>query len=149
MLQAQNINCATAPGPDEIELCRTIPAAILLDNGKPLSFEQMIGLAPYCAYVVGNDTGPTHLMAAANTHGLALFNTQNTTATQTGIDQFYDIISVDDFAELHTTQILCAGDGGLFKGGVRFFFHHSRARQQVDLFFRGGAFVIRHINLAG
>ena len=105
MLQAQNINCATAPGPDEIELCRTIPAAMLLDNGKPLSFEQMIGLAPYCAYVVGNDTGPTHLMAAANTHGLALFNTQNTTATQTGIDQFYDIISVDDFAELHTTQI--------------------------------------------
>lgn len=102
MLAAKNIPCATAPGPDEIDLCRSIPAPLLPD----LSFPQMIALAPHIAYVVGNDTGPTHLMAYSGTNGLAFFNHHKSYATRSGINQIYDVITANDLATIKPAQII-------------------------------------------
>ncbi|EJW20727.1 hypothetical protein IMCC14465_16140 [alpha proteobacterium IMCC14465] len=106
MLKAQGIACATVPGHDERALCETIDATMLLDDGKPLSFQQMAGLEPHCRYVVGNDTGPTHLMSAVKTKGLVLFARNNFSAARTGIDKIYDVITVDNFDDLKPQQVL-------------------------------------------
>ncbi len=94
-LVQHGIVCATAPGPDEMELCRTIPATMLTNNNNALNFNQLIGLGAHCRFVVGNDTGPTHLMAAARTNGLALFGRAATPAAHTGIGDIYDVIEAD------------------------------------------------------
>ncbi len=110
-LAAQNIACATAPGPDEMEHCHALAAPMILDKGAPLTFSQLIALAPHCRYVVGNDTGPTHLMAGAGTKGLALFKNSSAAicaahAARTGIDKTYDVITCDDFKKVRVGEVM-------------------------------------------
>ncbi len=64
----------TVPGPDELELCRDIAGdMLLLENGRYLDYFQLAGVIRECSYVVGNDTGPTHIAAHLGRPGLALF----------------------------------------------------------------------------
>ncbi len=63
-LARNGYSCVIAPGPDEMHMVHEMPCPALLDNGRPLSFSQLAGLAPHLAHVIGNDTGPCHLMAA-------------------------------------------------------------------------------------
>ena len=109
-LNAAGFTCITAPGPQEAALCADLPATALYDEGKFLSFEQLAGLAAHAGFVVGNDTGPTHLLATCGTKGLALFGGYHP-FYRTGIETFYDVISVDDLAELPVEQVhahICA-----------------------------------------
>lgn len=91
-LKKQNIVTVTAPGPDELELCASLPAKMLLENGASLTFNQLVGLSSHCRWVVGNDTGPTHLMAACQTRGIGLFGSNNSPAASTGISAVYEVI---------------------------------------------------------
>ena len=95
----------TAPGPDEVELCQSLPCPALLDQGKPISFNRLAGLIQKAGLVIGNDTGPTHLAAYLGAKGLALFG-PHTSARATGLDAFLDILEVDDLAEL-TPETVC------------------------------------------
>lgn len=63
-LQHNGQSCLIAPGPDEMDVVADIPCPALLDEGRPLTFRQLAGLAPHLSHVIGNDTGPCHLMAA-------------------------------------------------------------------------------------
>lgn len=103
-LRADGEPVATAPGPDELELCRTIPGALLLDGGRPLDKFQLVGLARQAGLVIGNDTGPTHLAAYAGARGLALFGPFLPAAT-TGIDRRFAVIEVPDLAELPVDRV--------------------------------------------
>lgn len=71
-LTAEGRQVITAPGPDEIEYCRALPATLLLDNGRPLSLFQLAGLCTHASLVIGNDTGPTHLAARCGVATIAL-----------------------------------------------------------------------------
>ncbi len=108
-LMARGISCVTAPGPDEIDLCRDLPAHMLMDDDKPLTFNQLIGLAQHCGFVVGNDTGPTHLLAAAKTRGVALFG-GHSPASNTGVDQIYEIVEKPELTEVSVEDVLAAID---------------------------------------
>ena len=55
------------------------------------TLSQLVGLASHCGFVVGNDTGPTHMLAAANTKGVALFGTNHSPAN-TGIGDIYQVL---------------------------------------------------------
>lgn len=63
----------TVPGPAELELCRTMPGTMLTGDGAYLDFFQLGGVLRDAAFVVGNDSGPTHLAAHLGRPGLALF----------------------------------------------------------------------------
>jgi ADP-heptose:LPS heptosyltransferase len=95
---------ATAPGPDELSLCRTIPGDMLLDNGQPLDIFQLVGLSRQAAYVIGNDTGPTHVAAYAGTSGLAIFG-PHTHAAATHIDRRLKIISAQNLQQLSADEV--------------------------------------------
>lgn len=105
-LAAEGWQVVTAPGPDELELCRSIPATMLLENGEPVDFFKLAGLAARARFVVGNDTGPTHLTAHAGASGLALFGTPTTAITC--IDRRFKVIEVADLKVLTVETVYAA-----------------------------------------
>ncbi len=90
----------TIPGPDEMELCRSLPAIPLLGDNGYLDYFQMAGILAKAAYIVGNDSGPTHIGAHLGRPGLALFG-GHTSAASTGIQHTnFHWMEVDDLQQL-------------------------------------------------
>jgi ADP-heptose:LPS heptosyltransferase len=99
-LIAEGIQVVTAPGPDEIALCRMIPGTMLTVGdeaggkgsgkgsgkgiGRHLDFFKLAGVIRAARLVVGNDSGPTHLAAHLGVPGIALFG-GHTSSALTGI----------------------------------------------------------------
>jgi ADP-heptose:LPS heptosyltransferase len=104
-LAARGIVCVTAPGPDEIELCEALPAQVLMDQGRPLGLNQLVGLAQHCGLVIGNDTGPMHLMAACKTRGIGLFG-GHSPASNTGISEVYEVLEKPDIGDISIAEVL-------------------------------------------
>lgn len=71
-LAAAGLQVAVAGGPGEADLAAAIPGAVDL-TGRT-SLEQLAALAAGAALSVGNDTGPTHLVAYAGAPGLMLMS---------------------------------------------------------------------------
>ena len=96
-----------APGPDELDLVQQLPGQVLLgSDGSFLNWFQLAGVLRDAAFVIGNDTGPTHLAACLGRPGLALFGPR-TNATRTGLRyRDFDAIEVDDLNRLTAMQVL-------------------------------------------
>lgn len=103
-LIADGTQVVMAPGPDEIDLCKTIPGIALFDGGKPLSVFQLVGLSRRAGFVIGNDTGPSHIAAHTGARGLALFGS-GVHASATYIDRRFAVIEVPDLAALTVDQV--------------------------------------------
>ena len=97
-----------APGPDELELARTLKGHVLLhEDGGVLDWFELAGVLRRAAFVVGNDTGPSHLAAALGRRGLALFGPA-TSATKTAIARaHFAALEVEDLAQL-SVETVCA-----------------------------------------
>ncbi len=100
-LVAAGRTVVTVPGPGEIDACRAIPGVTLLDaDGRWLSFFQLAGVLRSAAFVVGNDTGPTHMASHLGVPGLALFG-PHMAARLTGVEAgAVRAIEVTDLAAL-------------------------------------------------
>ena len=97
----------TVPGPDEIELCRSISATPLLGtNDEVLDWFGLAGVMRGASYVVGNDTGPTHVAACLGKPGLALFGA-HASPVRTGLSRAnFRAIEADDLKELPMETVL-------------------------------------------
>ena len=85
LLLAQGLRLATVPGPDELDLCRQIGVEMLLEaDGRWLDVFRLAGVLSKAAFVVGNDTGPTHIAVHLQIPGLALYS-DHSSATFSGI----------------------------------------------------------------
>jgi ADP-heptose:LPS heptosyltransferase len=85
-LRREGKDIVTVPGPDELELCRSLTQAKMLTEGDPyLTVFELAGVLKQAEFVVGNDTGPTHLAAHLGRPGLALFSSSHFQPTRTGI----------------------------------------------------------------
>lgn len=75
LLVAQGLDVIVLGGPEESALAQTIQAkASVEDLTGRTSFSQIAALGARAALAVGNDTGPTHLIAAAGAPTVALFS---------------------------------------------------------------------------
>ncbi len=72
-LVADGMCVVTAPGPDDLALCRDMPGIMLTGGNGYLDFFRLAGVQAGAAFVVGNDSGPTHLAAHLGASGLALY----------------------------------------------------------------------------
>ena len=99
LLIERGFSVITAPGPDELELCKKLPCPSILKDGRPISFNLLAGLMKKASLVIGNDSGPTHLAAYLDVKGLALFGS-HASAQQIGLDAFLKIIQVRDLRSL-------------------------------------------------
>lgn len=98
----------TAPGPDEIELSKSIPGHTLLGPNGFLNWFELAGVLEEACYVVGNDTGPSHVASCLGKPGLALFG-PHTSVSRAGIRRgAFDAIEVPDLAGLPVETVLDA-----------------------------------------
>lgn len=90
-----------APGPDEVELARAISGICI----EKTNWFALAGILKGAHFVIGNDTGPSHLAAHLGTPGLALFGA-HMPADRTGIvrDNF-GAIEVADLAALSVDRV--------------------------------------------
>lgn len=108
-LQQAGYACVTAPGPDELDLCASIPATMLMrtaDDGpqKPLTYFELAGVAAKACYAVGNDTGPSHIAAHCGTPGLGLFG-GDTKAAHCSLDTVWSVIETDELKTLSVERV--------------------------------------------
>lgn len=96
-LLAKGICVITAPGPDDLDICRIIPGTMLTGPKKYLDFFQLAGVVQKAAYVVGNDSGPSHLASHLKVPGLALFS-GHVSPYRTGIEH-------DNFRSIEAERI--------------------------------------------
>ncbi len=106
-LIADGHQVVTVPGPDEMELCAQIPGTPLT-GGSFLNWFDLAGVVAAASFVVGNDTGPSHLAAHMGKSGLALFGS-HTSVEKTGIKtDAFDAIEVDDLTKLSVIEVYAA-----------------------------------------
>jgi ADP-heptose:LPS heptosyltransferase len=99
-LIGKGICVLTVPGPDDFDLCRTIPGTMLTGSHKYLNFFQLAGVLKRAGYVVGNDSGPSHLASHLGAPGLAIFS-GHVPAYRTGIERDnFRFIEVERMSDL-------------------------------------------------
>lgn len=98
----------TAPGPDEIDLAKSIPGHTLLGPNGFLNWFELAGVLKGASFIVGNDTGPSHVASCLRKPGVALFG-PHTSAALTGIARGdFEAIEVPDLAGLSVDTVLDA-----------------------------------------
>lgn len=80
-----DIEVVVAPGPGEIDLCKSLNATVLLDGEWPTSFSQLACIIKHASVVIANDTGPAHMAAHLGSKGLVLFG-PHTSAEKVSIE---------------------------------------------------------------
>tara|TARA_B100001027_G_scaffold213723_1_gene184817 strand:+ start:6060 stop:6980 length:921 start_codon:yes stop_codon:yes gene_type:complete len=75
----------TAPGPNEIGLCKNMKLKMVLFNNKPINICQLSKVIKQSSFVVANDTGPAHIAAHLGCRGVALFG-HHTSARKVSIE---------------------------------------------------------------
>lgn len=103
-LMAEGYVVVTVPGPDEIDLCKTLPCQAIYSGGQPVSFNLLAGIIQQADFVIGNDSGPTHLAAYLGVKGLALFGS-HAGAQQVGLNAFLDVLEINKLSQLNVDQV--------------------------------------------
>lgn len=105
-LIAEGYQIVTAPGPDELDLAATIPGKTLKGPRGFLNWFELAGVMKRASFIIGNDTGPSHLASHLGCPGLALFGA-HTTAERTGIErENFSVIEVSSLANLSVGRVL-------------------------------------------
>ncbi len=96
----------TTPGPDEIESAKTISGHTLLGPNGFLNRFELAGVLKNACFVVGNDTGPSHVASYLGRPGLALFGPQTKAARSGMCRGDFHAIEVPDLADLPLEKVL-------------------------------------------
>jgi len=95
----------TVPGPAEREQYGKLPGDMLIGADGYLDYFALAGIARRAAYVVGNDTGPTHIAAHLGCQGLALYGA-HTSPQSTGIQHTrFSWLEARDLADLSVETV--------------------------------------------
>lgn len=96
-----------APGPDELDLPKKIPDAIALKGPRGfLNWFELADVFKRASFVIGNDTGPTHLAAHLGRPGLALFGS-HMSAEHTSIETAqFEVLEVQELRALTLGRVL-------------------------------------------
>ena len=94
-------------GPDEgglgDEIVARCPSAVNPAGGT--GFTEIVGLARAASGVVGNDTGPLHLIAAAGCPGLVLYSAESDPALTRAPSETMSVLQRDDLATLAAADV--------------------------------------------
>ena len=92
----------TILGPEELEMNCSFPGHVF----KNLDWFQLSGIIKNSLFVIGNDSGPSHIASCLNNKGLALFG-PSTSAIRSELKRGkFEILKVDNLAELTANEVL-------------------------------------------
>ena len=95
-----------APGPGEIKEAQDLKVHCVLNEGKPLSINQLVTLIKDASFIISNDTGPAHICSHLNKPGLALFGS-HTSAEKVSIESDkFKPISVKELSLLKAETVM-------------------------------------------
>jgi len=93
-------------GPDERELANSLPGHSLIKTRGVLSWPVLTGVINSAHYVIGNDTGPSHIASCLDKPGLALFG-GHTSAKRAEISRSnFKALQVEELEALSAEQVL-------------------------------------------
>jgi ADP-heptose:LPS heptosyltransferase len=103
-LMTAGYDVVTAPGPEETG--PDMPGHALRGTKGFLDWFQLAGVMKGACFVIGNDTGPTHLASHLGVRGLALFG-QHMPAERTGVlRENFAAIEVEDLKALSVAHVM-------------------------------------------
>jgi ADP-heptose:LPS heptosyltransferase len=103
-LTDRGLRPAVLGGPDERGLAQSIPAA--LDLTGRTTFSDIAALGAEATLAVGNDTGPSHLLAAAGAPLLTLFSAASNPALTAPRGRAARVLQRPDLADLQVSDVL-------------------------------------------
>lgn len=105
-LWKRGVQVVIAPGPDEAGLAATLPAIDLTAQHGRLSWFELAGVLKNSSFVVGNDTGPSHLAAHCGAPGLALFGPHFSPEQAGIVRDGFEAVAVPDLRDLSVADVL-------------------------------------------
>ena len=104
LLISKEYEVITILGPEELEMNRSFPGHVL----KNLDLTQLSGIIKNSYFVVGNDSGPSHIASCLNKKGLALFG-PSTSAVRSELErEEFEILKVGNLENLTAAEVLKA-----------------------------------------
>lgn len=105
-LLSHGFDVFVVPGPEDMDLCNDIPGKLILNiDGKWLNFFQLASLLLQADFVVGNDSGPTHLAASLRTKGLALFGSKTSKYSNNMKRNVMDVWVSESIADIKSEDV--------------------------------------------
>jgi len=102
LLISKGYEVITILGPEEQEMNSSFPGYVL----ENLDWPQLTGIIKNSHFVIGNDSGPSHIASCLNKKGLALFG-PSTSAIRSELKRGkFEILKVDNLADLTANKIL-------------------------------------------
>ena len=102
LLISKGYEVITILGPEEVEMNSLFPGHVL----ENLDWPQLSGIIKNSHFVIGNDSGPSHIASCLNKKGLALFG-PSTSAIRSELKRGkFEILKVDNLADLTANKIL-------------------------------------------
>ena len=96
LLLLKNYQVVVILGPDELELKPSMKGVIF----KNMKWSELSGVMKKSYFVIGNDSGPSHIASCLDINGLALFG-DSTSATRSGLKKSkFDTLEVNDLKKL-------------------------------------------------
>ena len=96
LLLLKNYQVVVILGPEELELEQSIKGIIF----KNMKWSELSGVMKKSYFVIGNDSGPSHIASCLDINGLALFG-DSTSATRSGLKKSkFDTLEVNDLKKL-------------------------------------------------
>ena len=105
-LLTQGYDVVNILGPDERNLVNTLPGHTLIEKRGISSWFEMAGLLNEADFVVGNDTGPSHIASCLGKAGLALFGNKTSAARAEIQRGSFKAIEVDNLADLSVDSVV-------------------------------------------
>lgn len=88
-------------GPDETNIGNQMPGHLI----KGLNWFELAGVLNRAKFVIGNDTGPTHIASYLNKAGLAIFGPTTTSARSEIGHRHFKTIDVDNLTSLTAEHV--------------------------------------------
>ncbi len=104
----KGLRVVTVPGPDDLAVCRGMPGTMLTGPGPFLDFFGLAGVLAGAAFVVGNDSGPTHMAALLGTPGVAFFGGSGRKYMRNMQRRNFSCLYSDNIADITVDEVLAA-----------------------------------------
>jgi ADP-heptose:LPS heptosyltransferase len=102
LLISKRYEVITILGPEELEMNCSFPGHVL----ENLDWSQLSGIIKNSHFVIGNDSGPSHIASCLNKKGLAIFGS-STSAIRSELKRGkFEILKVENLADLTAYEVL-------------------------------------------